>query len=146
MNGVAMLLAIERIKTLRARYLRCVDGRDWHGLAALFARDGVLELPDDMPDGGAIARVDLAGFLEQALHGVTSVHHGHMPEIEFHSDTAASGIWAMEDRLFFGPGSSRPGQRVHGYGHYHDDYILEEGNWRFQKVVLRRLRVDRLLG
>ena len=42
------------------------------------------------------------------LTPVVTVHHGHMPEIEVHSSTSASGVWAMEDKLWVGSSSSLP--------------------------------------
>ena len=53
------------------------------------------------------------------------MHHGHMPEIELTSDTTATGIWAMEDHLWWPEGSAL--QHLHGYGHYHETYVKLAG-------------------
>ena len=71
---------------------------------------------------------------------VTTVHHGHMPEIEILSPTTARGVWAMEDKLRWPEGS--PIQTMHGYGHYHETYELVDGAWRISTLTLTRLRLD----
>ena len=76
------------------------------------------------------------------LVGVTTVHYAHMAEIEFLSDDRATGIWALEDKLWFGPSSSAPGLRVHAYGHLRDRYSKINGAWLLQEVEITRLRVE----
>ena len=44
-------------------------------------------------------------FIRQVLDGVITVHHGHMPEITLTSPTTATGIWALEDQLWWPEGS-----------------------------------------
>ena len=65
---------------------------------------------DTTIDGGAV--IDGADtfidFLRETLDDVTTVHHGHMPEIELTSDTTATGLWAMEDHLWWPEGSPHP--------------------------------------
>jgi hypothetical protein len=39
MDDVRRLLAMEEIKQLKARYYRCMDTKDWQGLAKVFAPD-----------------------------------------------------------------------------------------------------------
>lgn len=70
------------------------------------------------------------------------MHHGHCPEIEITSDRTATGIWAMEDMLRWGPESNTPGQALHGFGHYHETYSKVNGRWIIQTMKLTRLRVD----
>ncbi len=51
-----MLLAIEEIKALKARYFRCMDTKDWDGFAALFTIDASLDVSGEMRAGhGATA-------------------------------------------------------------------------------------------
>ena len=71
---------------------------------------------------------------------VTTVHHGHMPEIELTSDTTARGIWAMEDKLWWTNGDHE--EHLHGYGHYHEEYRKEDGRWLISYRKLTRLRQD----
>jgi hypothetical protein len=134
------LAAREEIKELRARYFRYVDGRDWQAFGQLFVSDATLDLSDDV--GQVLrGRDEIVRFVAAGLKDAVSVHHGHMPEISLASATRASGIWAMEDRLFWPPQANAPLHRLHGFGHYHDVYVRDEGRWLFESVSLRRSRV-----
>jgi hypothetical protein len=31
---------------------------------------------------------------------------------------------------------------MHGYGHYHETYVLVDGQWLISTMTLKRLRVD----
>ena len=142
MNDITRLLAIEAIKQLKARYFRCVDGKDWAGFAGVFAHDVHFDITDDVP--GCVLH-DPAAIVEltrQGLAGCVSVHHGHCPEITIHDADHASGIWAMEDMLRWNEGSGSPVRALHGYGHYIETYRRIDGEWRIQTLKLARLRVD----
>jgi hypothetical protein len=141
MTDLDTLLAIEAIKRLKARYFRCVDGKDWAGYAALFTPDARFEA-EDMPgrvlEGGeAIAAMASAG-----LEDCVSVHHGHCPEIDILSDTEASGVWAMDDLLTWRDPAKSPIHAMHGYGHYHETYRRIEGAWHIATLRLTRLQID----
>jgi len=141
------LQAIEAIKALKARYFRCLDTKDWDCFAQVFAPDAVMDMraevpptPDD-PDAG-ITRGNraIADFVKSHVDPVVTVHHGHTPEIEITSPTTATGIWAMEDHLWWPEGS--PLSTMHGYGHYRETYQLVSREWRIQTLTLTRLRID----
>ena len=146
-DPIERLVAIEEIKQLKARYFRCMDTKDWDGFADVFSDDAVMDMRGEMRDrttegdgyiaGGAKT---IAAFVRGAVDPVTTVHHGHMPEIEITSDTTARGIWSMEDKLRWPEGSPIAG--LHGYGHYHEDYVKVDGRWRITRLELTRLRVD----
>lgn len=142
MNDLERLLAIEEIKQLKARYFRFVDTKDWEAYRSVFADDVVVDVSASVPNGlvtGGDAAVELA---RRSLAGdVTSVHHGHCPEIEIVSLTQARGIWAMEDRLSWGAASAFPGQTMHGMGHYTETYEKTD-RWRIKTMKLTRLRCD----
>jgi hypothetical protein len=140
------LLAIAEIHALKARYFRTMDTKDWAGLEAVFAPDLVADFRESaggsdesmLIHGAALYVSTLAPVLEQ----IATVHHGHMPEIEVHSPTRASGVWAMEDKLWVGDGSPLPFRFMHGYGHYHETYVRLNEGWRIKDIRLSRLRVD----
>ena len=102
MNNIERLLAIEGIKTTKARYFRCLDTKDLAGYASVFAPDAVMDMRGESRDGeGLVSGAgNIASFVLGSVSGLSTVHHGHMPEIEFSSDTSASVIWAMEDKLW----------------------------------------------
>jgi hypothetical protein len=99
-----------------------------------------------LPGNGAnvvVGREKLATTIRAFLDGpvsITSVHHGHTPEIELTSDTTARGVWAMEDRLWWSNGDTE--EHLHGYGHYHEEYRKVDGTWLISSRKLTRLRVD----
>jgi hypothetical protein len=64
---------------------------------------------------------------------VATVHHCHTPEITLTSPTEATGIWAMEDLLFFADGT-----QLHGAGHYRETYEKRDGRWLITSLHLTR--------
>jgi hypothetical protein len=141
-DPVERLLAIEEIKQLKARYFRCMDQQRWDEMRAVFAVDAHLDTEGYTADG----RDGIVTFLQRVLRGARTVHHGHMPEITVTSPTTAHGIWAMFDYVEFDPPDATDGARqgLHGYGHYEEVYVFEDGAWRIANLLLTRLRVDPL--
>ncbi|WP_380875023.1 bile-acid 7-alpha-dehydratase [Sphingomonas sp. DBB INV C78] len=146
MDAIEKLLAIEEIKKLKARYFRCMDTKDWAGLEAVFTEDLHADFREgsDPPFEGAITdgRRPYIEMLAPILNGIVTVHHGHMPEIHITSPTTATGIWAMEDKLWVKDRSVVPYGFLHGYGHYHETYRCEADGWKIASVRLTRLRID----
>ena len=133
---------IEAIKRLKARYFRCLDTRDWEGWGRVFATDAVLEVPEaEVVEHG---REAIVASVSAALTGATTVHHGHMPEIELTGPDTATGIWAMFDYVEWPPSESGSRVGLQGYGHYREEYVREDGEWRIARTRLERLRVDPL--
>ena len=127
---------LEAIRQLKARYFRCMDTKDWDGMKQVFAPDVHIDM--EREGGGLHDDVDsFFTMLVAAIGDVTTVHHGHMPEIELTSPTTATGIWAMEDMLRWPDGTE-----MHGYGHYHETYVKLDAGWRIKSLRLDRLRVD----
>jgi uncharacterized protein (TIGR02246 family) len=127
---------VEAIRQLKARYFRMMDTKDWDGLAAVFTPDVVIDMTGE---GAGVTRsvAEYMPFLRQHIEPVTTVHHGHMPEIQLTSPTTATGIWAMEDELWWPPDS--PIGHMHGYGHYHETYEKTADGWRIASMTLTRL-------
>jgi hypothetical protein len=94
---------------------------------------------DVTADGGPRTEgaVEFVSNLRETLAGVVTVHHGHMPEIELVSSLEATGVWAMEDHLWWPEGS--PIRHLHGYGHYHETYRKMDEGWRIASLRLTRL-------
>ena len=146
MDVLERLAAIEDIRALKARYFRTMDTKDWAGYEAVFTPDLVADFRDatttrdeSQLTHGAAAYV---AMLAPMLTGVDTVHHGHMSEIVIETADTARGVWAMEDKLWPGPGSVLPFQWLHGYGHYHERYRKLADGWRIAEIRLTRLRVD----
>ena len=147
MDATEKLWAIEQIKQLKARYFRHMDTKDWAALEGVFAPDAVMDMRGEMRDGrgdsgltqGAAA---IVRFMRASIETVTTVHHGHTPEIDIQDADNASGIWAMEDVLRWPDDSPAPIRHLRGFGHYHETYRKIDGQWRIQSTRLTRLRVD----
>jgi SnoaL-like domain len=142
MTDVERLMAIHEISHLKARYFRCVDAKDWDGLEAVFATDAVA---DYTPPGGkqgewiVTGSTNIVAFVKKVVAPAITVHHGHMPEIEVTSPETATGVWSMEDLIWWPEGSRR--KTLHGFGHYHETYQKAGGRWLIKTLKLTRLRV-----
>lgn len=134
------LVAIEEIKQLKARYFRCVDTKDFDGVANVFAEDAVSGPHEGRP-GTTTGNIAIAASISRTLEGVQSIHHGHTPEVSVTSPTTASGVWALEDQMFGWPPGTPEGRR-HGFGHYHETYVKTAAGWRIATMRFERLRVD----
>nr|WP_254923004.1 nuclear transport factor 2 family protein [Rhodococcus sp. OK302] len=130
---------VEAIMQLKARYFRLMDTKDWDGLAAVFTEDVLIDM---IESGGAITRSvdEYMPFLRASIEDVTTVHHGHTPEIALTSPTTATGLWAMEDNLWWPDGG--PIGNLRGYGHYHEEYRKTHNGWQIASMRLSRLRTD----
>src|SRR4051812_46400938 len=116
MTGCLPVSDLEAIKQLKARYFRFLDTKQWDELRTVFA-EGVEMDTTDAGGGVVTGAGQLVSFLETTLQGTTTVHHGHMPEINGTSPTTASGVWAMQDLIRWPDGSE-----MVGFGHYHETY------------------------
>lgn len=131
---------VETIRTLKARYCRYVDTQNWSEFASMFARDPSLRFIGE--DGVVVAEFDsLDEFLAVTkgyLAGARTIHQVHNDEIDVISETEVHAIWSMEDYLIFPDvKDSRPAS-MHGYGHYHETWLREDGQWRLGHLELRR--------
>ncbi|PTR24925.1 SnoaL-like protein [Rhodococcus sp. OK519] len=139
LSPAEQLLAVEEIKQVFARRLRIMDTKQWDLYGSVHTEDVVSE---SWGAGNRVTGRDLlADAIRNTLDGkvfVTSVHHGHQPEITLTSDTTATGIWAMEDELWWTNGDAE--EHLHGYGHYHEEYRKVEGTWLISYRKLTRLR------
>jgi hypothetical protein len=136
MEDAAALLEIEAIKQLKARYCRYLDTKDWDAWRGLFSDDF---LSDTSLAGGKVIRGadEFVAFTRKGLRSQATVHQVHAPEIELTSPTTASGVWALEDVVRFGPGVN-----LRGYGHYTETYQKVDGRWLITSSTLTRLRED----
>ncbi|MBY0509826.1 MAG: nuclear transport factor 2 family protein [Rhodospirillaceae bacterium] len=148
MTEFERLSAIEEIKQLKARYFRCMDTKDWAGMVDVYAPDAEADFRAESPDGFVKGAAQIVAYTRGSIATVTTVHHGHMPEITVLSADEAVGVWAMEDLLYWpeGEGITRADgtriSRLHGFGHYHETYRVHGGRWRIQTLRLTRLRVE----
>jgi hypothetical protein len=141
MDGTAKLQAIEDIRTLKARYFRYVDTKQWDLLPSLFTPDMKVVTPGGKlySSGGGV----FAESVQDSLAHCVSVHQGLTAEIEIIDEQNATGVWAMEDVIGWEDRHPKAGWKsIHGYGHYHETYRKAEGVWRIATLSLTRLRLD----
>ena len=113
------------IAQLLIGYARCIDRRDWAGLQATYAEDGVM-------DHGAIAvgRERVPELSEKILTGVTASHHQvGSPYIEIEGDTATTHSHYFATHIGEGGRVIR-----HGGGWYDCTLRRTAAGWRFTRV------------
>jgi hypothetical protein len=131
---------VEAIKRLKARYFRYLDTKRWKEWGETFTEDGVLQNEQQRPEP-LVGRSVIVSTVSRNLADLITVHHGHMPEIELHSETEATGVWSMEDHLVGSGSAMGPWAEFHGYGHYFERYSKIDGRWYIAHLRLTRLYV-----
>ncbi|MEJ5977396.1 nuclear transport factor 2 family protein [Novosphingobium sp. PS1R-30] len=138
MTDLERLIELEAIRDMKARRDHAVDRKDWDTYAALHSDDYVaMSIGAEPIVGGKAAAAQLA----VQMAGVTTVHHCHTPVIEFQDSHNATGVWAMEDNLFWYRNGEK--QWLRGFGFYHETYRKEaDGAWRFTYRKLERTHAE----
>jgi len=124
------------VAAVKAAYCRLLDTKDWDGWKALFTEDVVVDVTDS---GGTVmsGRDAMVASVRGSIESAKTAHQVHFPEITLDGDTAHA-IWPMQDRLHW----PDTGVTMTGYGHYHDDYIRQDGQWRIARQQLTRLIME----
>jgi hypothetical protein len=129
------LVEIEAIKQLKARYFRFLDTKQWDEWRGVFTEDFQAEIHGPHPVIRFESRDEMVESNREVLAEASTVHHGHMPEIELTGPDTARGVWAMVDVVELGAGFV-------GYGHYHEEYRKVDGEWRIARLRLTRLHIE----
>jgi hypothetical protein len=134
---------IDHVRTAKARYCRYADTKQWDKLSDLLVANPEILVYDA---AGQLAysfdnRDTYDAAVRGYLDGTQSIHQVHNEELAQVSDTEIRAIWSMEDCVIFPPADAaldpRPA-RHHGYGHYHETWVLDGGEWRMARMELRR--------
>src|SRR4051794_3038717 len=96
----AMSDDLEAIRQLKARYFRLMDTKRWDELQRVFTDDADIDMTGEGSSRTSTA-AEFVTLLRSMIEEVVTVHHGHMPEIELTAPDTATGIWAMEDHLWW---------------------------------------------
>ena len=123
------LAALEEIRRVKYRYLRCVDLKLWPEMAEVFT-------PGATADYGSPAtgqplkfgsRDEIIAFLRDSLGpDIITLHAAGQPEIDI-DGAAASGTWRFEDTVIV----TRYRIVIKGAAFYEDRYERgEDGRWR----------------
>jgi hypothetical protein len=141
MDRLERLEAIDEIRTLKARYFRLMDTKQWDGFAALFTDDLKILSPEGTLwlHGGPAFGASIRHSLEHAV----SCHQGFTAEIEIVDAQTAKAVWSMQDVIEWKDRHPREGWKsIVGRGHYHETYRRLETGWRIATLSLSRLRLD----
>lgn len=130
------LVAIEDIKQLKARFMRCIDTKD---LVCL--RDEVFAPGAEIVFVGADYDIRASGWteIEKFYQGAFTakkfgMHHAHTPEITVEGQTAR-GTWYLHDVFV----NLEENWTLQGSALYEDDYAELDDGWRIMGTTYRRL-------
>jgi hypothetical protein len=134
-DALTRLIETEAIKQLKYRYFRFLDGKQWDAMAGILAEDATVAY--DQGKYTYQGREQIVEFLRNALgrDSMRTAHHGHHPEIDFTSDTTASGIWALRDTVI----DKDNHFTLNGAAFYHDEYVKVDGEWKIRSTGYERL-------
>lgn len=135
MDEIQQLVESEKIKKLKARYMRCLDAKEWDDLATCFAEDATSSY--DAGNYSFEGRAAIMKFLSDSMGSprFISKHHVHTPEIEVLSQTEARGTWYLEDRVVV----LDQGWGLEGTGIYRDEYVKRDGEWQIRHTGYERI-------
>ncbi|GAA4259836.1 nuclear transport factor 2 family protein [Dietzia aurantiaca] len=122
---------IDAIKSLKYRYLRCVDLRLWDELAQTLAPEVAASYGKRLSYTGRDQVVE--GLRGQMTNDVVTEHQVHHPEIEVDGDTA-TGRWYLQDRVIVPAFDTY----IFGGAFYDDAYAYIDGRWMITKTGYER--------
>jgi len=120
----------------KARYCRTLDTKDWDGFRDLFTEDYELDVSDGTGMPVIKGRDAAMAQVQSSILTAKTSHQVHTPEITLHGDEAHA-VWAMQDRVVWSPEKS-----LTGYGHYHERWVRQNGEWKIAALKLTRLHMD----
>lgn len=132
------LVALEQIRGLKYRYLRCVDLKRWDELLDVFTADATADY--GTPSAGRplklASRAEIITFLRESLgNGIITLHAAGQPEIEVDGGTA-TGRWRFEDTVI----ATDYHVVITGAAFYEDRYLRgEDGQWRIAHTGYERI-------
>ena len=121
----------------KARYCRTLDTKDWDGFRELFTEDYELDVTEGTQQPVIKGRAEALKMVQASIGSAKTAHQVHTPEIDIQGDEAWA-VWAMQDRVLWGP--NRPS--LTGYGHYHERWVRQDGQWKIAALKLTRLHID----
>jgi hypothetical protein len=122
------LAALEEIRQLKYRYLRCVDLKLWDDLPGTFTSDATADY--GTPALGKPLQLEgreaIVTFLRDSLGpDIITTHFAGQPEITVDGDTA-TGTWCFEDTVI----ATEYRVMIKGSAFYQDRYARDDGRWR----------------
>ncbi|WP_232679991.1 nuclear transport factor 2 family protein [Nocardioides sp. R-C-SC26] len=128
--GVQELLDLAAVSSLKYRYLRTLDTKQWDDFEACF-------LPEATADYNGLVFEDRAALVEYMRtnlgEGMITLHQVHHPEIEIDGDTA-TGRWYLQDKVIVDAFRFV----LEGAAFYEDRYVRTADGWRVAHTGYRR--------
>jgi hypothetical protein len=132
------LVALEEIRQVKYRYLRCVDLKLWDEIGEVFTADasadyGTHAVREPLRLRG---RDQIVAYLRENLGPeIITVHRCGQPEITVKDDTA-TGTWSFEDTVI----ATEHRVVIKGAAFYEDRYFRgADGRWRIAHTGYRRI-------
>ena len=131
------LVALEEIRQVKYRYLRCIDMKLWDELGDTLTPDATTAY-GTLATGKPInltGRDEIVAFMRENLGpGIITVHFAGQPEISIDGDTA-SGTWCFEDTVI----AAEYKVLIKGSAYYEDRYRRgDDGRWRIAHTGYER--------
>ena len=128
------LIAIEEIKRLKYKYVRCLDQKRWDEIAECFVPDATASY-----GGGAWAfegRDAILEFLRSSMGSqqFLSAHRVGQPEIDITGPGRAKGTWALMDLVL----QLEFKVDIRGAAFYEDTYVKVDGEWKIETTGYKR--------
>ena len=128
------LIAMEEIKRLKYKYVRCLDQKRWDDIAECFVPAAVASY-----GGGAWAfegRDAILDFLRSSMGSekFLSGHRVGQPEIDITGPDTAKAIWALSDTV----AQLEFGVDIRGGAFYEDEYVKVDGEWKIKSTGYKR--------
>lgn len=130
---IARLEDIESIRCLQAKYQRCLDSRDYDGLAECFTDDAT----SSYCDGKKVfhSRDEILDFLMSVMSlSMPSAHFIHGGEIDWVGPEFAKAKWYLEDHLHH----KKLLVQLHGSAIYDVEYKKINGVWKISFIGYTR--------
>jgi SnoaL-like domain len=132
------LVALEEIRRVKYRYLRCVDLKLWDEMTEVFTPDASAEYGTRAvkQELSLYGRDAIIGYLRDNLGPeIITVHRCGQPEIEIDGDTA-TGTWSFEDTVI----AMKFRVLIKGAAFYEDIYERgADGQWRIKHIGYTRI-------
>jgi SnoaL-like domain len=135
---LANTVALEEIRQLKYRYLRCVDLKRWDEIAGVFTADASADYGTHAVRGqlSLRGRDQIVGYLRDNLGPqIITVHRCGQPEITIDGDKA-TGTWSFEDTVI----AMEHRVWIKGAAFYEDEYARgPDGLWRISHTGYQRI-------
>ncbi|SCI74572.1 Bile acid 7-alpha dehydratase [uncultured Clostridium sp.] len=135
---ITRLKDIEAIKSLKGKYLRCLDSKLWDTIGECFCEDVTTSYSDGKLS--FTGKEEVVNFFRTCMPPEhITMHQCHTPEIEFESDTKAFAYWYLGDNLIL----LDRNMGIRGGAFYRESYEKINGEWKIKTIGYKRTFEER---